>query len=329
MPLPSDILSQVVTRQPHEAWARIAEHLKQTFFAAMPDSGVENEVVGRDRGLAELDNVLSGSAWDLWSSFESAVPKVGRAILNFWTQATGGKAVLILDGLSLREAPWLLEQAKVRGYKLHRAEVRGSELPAETTPFAKSLGFSQRSALENDGAGYAHKLTGAFTACSNLPWKDCVEMVGSQPAVVFWHHWPDERLHDLSGPGLGLRKLAKEAHAALTSDDFWSFVDQLATGRRLVVTSDHGYAACGEFHDLAGDQANYMKAVFKSGRSAVKTGNEAAFVPPIDLALTSTHGTHQYVLGRRKWKSASGYPTLQHGGLSLLEVFVPFLELSK
>ena len=30
-----------------------------------------------------------------------------------------------------------------------------------------------------------------------------------------------------------------------------SFVKRLATGRRLVITSYHDYAACGEFHDLA------------------------------------------------------------------------------
>jgi len=330
MPLTSNILSALTSQPPASAWAVVAGHLRDTFFAAIPNNGAENEVVVRDRGLAELDNVLSGSAWDLWPHFEAVVPRASQGILDFWTNTTGGKAILILDALSLREAPWLLEQAQHRGYTLHRSEVRGAELPGDTTPFARSLGFSQRSALENDGAGAAHKLSGAFTACSNLPWKDCVEMIGSQPAVVFWHHWPDERLHDLSGPGLGLRKLAKEAHAALISDDFWSFVDRLATGRRLVITSDHGYAACGEFHDLAGDQANYMKSVFKSGRSAVKTGEtDAAFVPPIDLALTSAHSAHQYVLGRNKWKSASGYPTLQHGGLSLLELFVPFLELSK
>jgi hypothetical protein len=35
------------------------------------------------------------------------------------------------------------------------------------------------------------------------------------------------------------------------------------------------------------------------------------------------------VNGRRKWKSAGGYPTLIHGGLSVLEVAVPFIELSK
>lgn len=329
MPLTTALLNSVTGKPSAAAWAEVAGHLRDVFFAPFAGNGGENELVGRDRSLAELDNVLSGSAWDLWPDFEEGVPKASRGIIDFWTGCTGGKAVLILDGLSLREAPWLLQQAEGRGYKLHRREVRGAELPGETTPFAKSLGFAQRSALENDGAGSAHKLTGAFTACSNLPWKDCVEMVGSQPAVVFWHHWPDERLHDLSGPGQGLRKLAKEAHAALASDDFWSFVDRLATGRRLLVTSDHGYAACGEFHDLAGDQAGYMKAVFQSGRSAPATGKEAAWVPPIDLTRTSAHGPHQFVLGRRKWKSAAGYPTLQHGRLSLLELFVPFLEISK
>ncbi len=329
MPITPQTLSAVTGQPPAAAWATIAAHLREEFFAPVPATGAEGEVVRRDRGLEELDNVLSGSAWDLWSHFESVVPKASKGIVEFWTDCTGGKAVLILDGLSLREAPWLLEQAQGRGYKLHRSEVRGAELPGETTPFAKSLGFGQRSALENNQAGAAHKLAGAFTACCNLPWKDCEEMVGSQQSVVFWHHWPDERMHDLSGPGLGLRKLAKEAHAALTSDDFWSFVNRLATGRRLVITGDHGYAACGEFHDMGGDQASYMKGVFKSGRSAAATGKDAAWVPPIDLALSSAHGPHQYVLGRRKWKSAAGYPTLQHGGLSLLELFVPFLELSK
>lgn len=329
MSLTPTVFSAVVGGQPAVAWSCVIDHLRGVFFADLPASGVENEVVNRDRGLAELDNVLSGSAWDLWCQFESVVPRASQGIIDFWTTTTGGKAVLILDGLSLREAPWLLEQAKARKYTLHRSEVRGAELPGETTAFAKALGFSQRSALENNEAGAAHKLTGAFTECSNLPPKDCVGMVGSEPSVVFWHHWPDERIHALDGPGQGLRKLTKEAHSWLISDDFWALVERLATGRRLLITSDHGYAACGEFHDLSGDQAKYMKDVFKSGRFADATGTEAAWVPPTDLALASAHGSHRYVLGRRKWKSAAGYPTLQHGGLSLLELFVPYIELTK
>ena len=130
--------------------------------------------------------------------------------------------------------------------------------------------------------------------------------------------------------GAGLHRLAKEIHAGLESDDFWTLVERLSTGRRLVITGDHGYAATGLFPDLIDkDQVSYLKSLFKSGRSSGSPADDGSWVPPVDLRLATAHGNHAYVLGRRKWKSAAGYPTLQHGGLSLLEVLVPFIELSK
>ena len=280
----------------------------------------------RDKDLNELDNVVSGSSWELWADFEASVPKATDSLVQFWNANPDGRAILLLDGLSLRESPWLLGEADRRGFNIRDAGCRGCELPAETTPFAKGLGFSNRSALDNNGAGSAHKLKGATTACCDLNWLDCMNLVGSQTGFVIWHHWPDARMHDLAGPGASLHKLAKETYQNLTSDDFWALVERLTTGRRLVITSDHGYAACGHFHDMVDkDQAAHMKSTFKSGRSAPSSNLEGHWVPPIDLQL----GTHQYVLGRRKWKSSAGYPTLQHGGLSLLEVFVPYVELSR
>jgi hypothetical protein len=329
MPITREVLDDVAKGPSAQAWATIIDRLCTEFSTSIPPAVADAEVVRRDRALTELDNVLSGSSWDLWQSFESDVPKASQSIVDFWAKTQGGRAVLILDGLSLRETPWLLEEASRRGYKVKEAGVRGAELPAETTPFANSLGFSQRSALENNGAGSAHRLKGAFTVSCNLPWKECVELVGSQEALIFWHHWPDERMHNLAGPGAGLNRLARETYGILTSDDFWSLVERLSTGRHLVITSDHGYAATGQFPDLTDkDQVNYMKALFKSGRSAPDDGQDGAWVPPIDLRLTTAHGVYRYVLGRRKWKSAAGYPTLQHGGLSLLEVLVPFIVLT-
>jgi len=52
-------------------------------------------------------------------------------------------------------------------------------------------------------------------------------------------------------------------------------------------------------------------------------GGQLPWIPPLDLTL----GSHRYALGRRKWKIQGGYPHLQHGGLSLLEMFVPFIEI--
>jgi hypothetical protein len=103
----------------------------------------------------------------------------------------------------------------------------------------------------------------------------------------------------------------------------------LATGRRLVITSDHGYAATGYFPDADGEVGQFLKKTFASGRSAKGTGETGPFVPPVALQINSPHGAHLLAVGRWKWKSQGGYPTLTHGGLSLLEVLSPFVELTK
>jgi hypothetical protein len=70
-------------------------------------------------------------------------------------------AVLVLDAMSLREVPWLLEGAVQRGYTVHQARATGAELPADTTPFAKVLGFASRGSLQNNGGATTGRLSGA------------------------------------------------------------------------------------------------------------------------------------------------------------------------
>jgi hypothetical protein len=107
-------------------------------------------------------------------------------------------------------------------------------------------------------------------------------------------------------------------------------VERMSTGRRLIITSDHGYAASGMFADVSDkEQVGWLKVVFGSSRFVSGSGAAQHWMPPIALSLITKHGTSQFALGRRKWRSAGGYPTLAHGGLSLLEVAVPFIEISK
>ena len=182
-----------------------------------------------------------------------------------------------------------------------------------------------------NGGGLAHRLQPAQTETIDLPWKDCEGLVDNASGAknwVFWHHWPDAKLHDY-GAGQGLELLTRDAAQQLSSDDFWSFIERLATGRRLVITSDHGYAATGYFPDADGEVASHLKQTFSSGRSKAGNGDAGPFVPPVALQIDSPHGAHLLALGRRKWRSQGGYPTLTHGGLSLLEVLSPFVELSK
>ncbi len=322
-------LQALQTTSPVKAWQVIFDNAWHICTPEITGGKPTAEVTRRDRAVGDLDLFMATAGWDLWDSYETVVPMTSTALIQWWDNHNSGRAVLILDAISLRESPWIIHGAIEHGFTVHDAKATGAELPADTTPFARALGFSQRSALGNNRAGQAHNLTGARTESTDIAWQDCAGFIGSEPDWLLWHHWPDHRLHYHDQAGKGLSTLTREVQEHLTSDSFWNLVERLATGRRLVITSDHGYAASGLFPDSDKAQTNYLKKAFKSGRWSDQNDSPGHWVPPIDLALNTHHGWYQFVLGRRKWKSAGGYPTLTHGGLSVLEVTVPFIELSR
>ena len=329
MALSANALQALTQGSDAAAWRVIVKHAVEIASKPLAAGNAPSEVVKRDREIGELDLFLSSSGWDLWQTFGGSVERTSDRLVRWWAEPFSAKAVLILDGLSLRELPWLLQGATERGFTLHEVSVNASELPGETNEFARALGFGSRSQLQNNGGGLAHKLQAASTESVDLPWKDCEGLVSNTPNQIFWHHWPDAKLHDGSGAGQGLEPLTKDVVQQLGSEDFWAFVERLATGRRLVITSDHGYAATGYFPDADGEVAQFLKQTFSSGRSKAGTGDTGPFVPPVALQINGPHGAHLLALGRRKWRSQGGYPTLTHGGLSLLEVLSPFVELTK
>ena len=329
MALDSDVLHRLTKDTPEDAWRVIIDKVVGIASKPLATGNAPSEITKRDREIGALDYFLSSSGWDLWQVFGDTVERTSDRLARWWEEPYTAKAVLILDGLSLRELPWILQEAKARCFTLHEVTANASELPAETSEFAKALGFGNRSLLQNNGGGLTHKLQPANTECVDYPWKDCAGLINAAPNWVFWHHWPDSKVHGAAGAGQGLETLTQDAANQLSSDDFWEFVERLATGRRLVITSDHGYAATGQFPDADGEVGQFLKATFASGRNQVGTGDTGPFVPPVALQINSPHGDHLLAVGRWKWKSQGGYPTMTHGGLSLLEVLSPFVEITK
>ena len=328
MALAPDLLDVLFNAPAGAAWKAIVMRALEICGAPLKANGIEAEIGRRDRLVADLDQVLATSAWDLWPEFQISVRRTADCLAEWWQQPYGGKAVLILDGLSLRELPWLHHGAKEHGFVVHGVSAHASEFPAATTEFAKALGFAQRSALENNGAGSKHRLPGARTECSGAPWKDAAGLIGAEPNWCFWHTWPDDKVHDFSVAGGGYGPLALDAAAHLSSDDFWSFARKLGTGRRLVVTSDHGYAATGLFADAPDTQKAWLRDAFGGQRYAKGKGDVGPWSPPLALAIGDPNGQQILALGRRKWPVPGGYPTLAHGGLTLLETLSPWVELS-
>jgi hypothetical protein len=276
--------------------------------------------------------LLAECAWDLWASFASHAPRVVDELKLFWAApSSSGSAVLLLDALSLRELPHLVQGAQQRGISPVRVEIRGAEVPTETDRFAAALGLTSRSQLFNNRppAGFLFAGPDVYTDVLDAPFADCLASVRPRPRLFLWHTWPDEALihrHQDSADGPAL--VADETRRQLRGDAFWALVDALRQGRRLVITGDHGYAISAWFSSEVRDPANIdlLRQTFGAGRCARENPADPwprRHLPPEVLR----HDGWLVVQGQRKWKVQGGFPYLCHRGLTLLEAAVPWIEL--
>lgn len=322
--LPLLLVRELQDATPADAWVVLSRHTLGVCDAAGAGLPADAALRVRDEALRALDAWLAGAGWDLWSAFGGAMPRTADRMVEWWNAlpAGSGAAVLLLDGLSLRELPLLRQGAAAHGFAVVSAEATAAELPGDTNAFAQALGVAARNALADNRRPAGFCLTGARTEVAGLPWPDCAALVKAEPRWVFWHEWPDSRFHN-SGT---LQALAKSAAATFMDPEFWAFLKRLATGRRLLVTSDHGYAHIGSFQDTDGEVKAWLRQVFGGGRTA-PDGETGLWSPPLVLALEGRQGRVRLPVGRRKWPVPGGNPSLAHGGLTLLEVLSPFVEL--
>ncbi|MFH0982622.1 MAG: hypothetical protein V2A79_13950 [Planctomycetota bacterium] len=313
------------TETPRTVWQAIFDRLREIALADPAPAELHRDTIVPDRLLAE-------SAWSLWQDFAAHAPKVIERLREFWTSATAsGTAALILDGLSLRELPLIVNAAKAHGITPARIEVCGAEVPTETDQFAAALGIPARSKLYNNKPPGTFIFAGSdtYTDIMDAPFEDCVASVPTAPRVFLWHKWPDEPLiHLYEDNKNGHTTVASETRKQLASDGFWAFINRMRKGRRLVITADHGYAVSQFFSNEVKDDESIklLRDHLHASRCAREDPGRpwpCRHLPP----LVVKHDGWLVVMGQRKWKVQGGFPHLCHRGLSLLEAAVPFVEL--
>lgn len=303
------------SQSPAAAWAEIFSTLLSMARQSSSPVALHDATVVPDRLLTE-------AAWELWESFPEHAVKTSTT-LKVWATQGSGKAVLILDALSLRELPILLGAAEARSIQPVQVKITGSECPSTTDHFARAIGLSARSALADDGKPGTFALFGGdcYTGVVSLPFEDCA--VPPSPNIVIWHSWLDDLIHlQQKLPD----QIASIASSILQGNGFWNFVDKLRQGRILVITSDHGYAVSKRFSSEVEDPdaIEILRKTFGASRNkAISEPWQKRFMPPIVMDQNNQH----VVMGQRKWKVQGGFPHICHGGMSLLEVAVPWVEL--
>lgn len=304
---------------PADAWLAIFTQLGEIAKTCRSPVDLHKQTVTPDRLLAE-------TAWELWSSYPDAAPRTATR-LQEWCSAPSstGHAVLVVDALSLREMPLLLEGARKRDVQPSNVCVTGSEAPSNTDQFARALGVPSRSHLSGNRASRGFNLfpAGAYTDVISVPFEDAVGSIRQESNIFIWHTWLDDQVHVHRRDPNQIHNIASQG---LRSDGFWRFVDRLRQGRKLVITSDHGYAVSELFSGAEIDEGIVEKLCENFGATRYTEMNspwQERCMPPIVVS----HKGYHIIMGQRKWKVQGGFPRLCHGGLSLLEVAVPFIEL--
>jgi hypothetical protein len=297
---------------------------KKIFIALLNTAQDIRSPVNLHKQTVIPDRLLSEAAWELWEAYPRLAELTSTALKkSCGNPAPGGQAVLILDALSLRELPLLLSGAEKQKIEPPEVRVTGSECPSTTDQFAKALGLPSRSSLANDGKSDTFKLFdgSVYTDVISMPFEDCI--VPSIPNLMIWHSWLDDLIHlQNKNPN----QIEKITSSVLQGDGFWSFVNKMRQGRKLVITSDHGYAVSKLFSSEVTDTqaVKILKKTFSASRNKPASDTwQNQFMPPIVMTENNQH----VVLGQRKWKVQSGFPHICHGGMSLLEIAVPYMEL--
>jgi hypothetical protein len=304
-------------KSPAEIWTDIFSLVKEKALGVNSSAKLHAETVEPDRLLAE-------AAWELWEAFPGEAEKTSSHLASWTTgtSSTGGKAVLILDALSLRELFIIAEAARNRGITITRIGVTGSECPSTTDEFAHRLGVPSRASLADNkkGASFIPFAGNCYTDVCSTPFEDCYIM--PSPNLFIWHSWLDDLIHLNSLPDI----LEGIVSKTLQSDDFWDFINRIRNGRRLVITSDHGYAVSKSFSSEVQDPSviHFLKTNFGATRFCKnKCEWPIRTIPPMGMIANN----QRVIIGQKKWKVQGGFPHISHGGMTLLEALVPWIEM--
>jgi hypothetical protein len=283
--------------------------------------------------VARAEELISVGAPRLWDELaaESTKAPTPRSFLGLDDETSPvrpqTRAVVVFDGISLRELPLLLSLTTQTGFHVDEVRAIATSFPTETLDFvsqrvlgpdvAHGIGPSQ---LPGNGAlatrGIQAFYLDSLTPRISLP---------TGKSLLLWSTYPD--------------RLFKDDEARFDTKLFPQFSEHVATlwkytvqavppGVPIVITSDHGYIFFGGTAESARDSS--APATLNQQRHRVFESDESFPAPHPDLQLFPAQ--HLAMLrGRLKTrpKGTASRRLYQHGGFSLMEVLVPWLVLNR
>jgi hypothetical protein len=272
--------------------------------------------------LEELVSTGAAQVWDELQAESQRAPTI-RSWLGLDAPLTlpQTRAAVVFDGLSLREIPLLLQLAQASGLAVKSAELIATCLPSETIHFVDDrvigtrIGPSQlrgrtELAQKNTEAFYFEHPNSRYT----FP---------TDKNLLLWSTYPDRLFADDNA--------RTEALFATIHRDYlptvWQCTAQaIPRGTPTIITSDHGYIFLGA--SLEANRSSDAVDILTQARFKQFAPEEHMPAWHTDLQLLP-HSRCAMLRGRLRTRPSgpSSRKLYQHGGFSLMEVLVPWIEL--
>jgi len=251
-----------------------------------------------------------------------SVPEPSRTLLKAFSDPN--TAVVVFDGLSIREVPMILTLAEKSGLPVSLIGTSQAAIPSETMNYIDRelpcghIAPSQlqtRKELKERGIvaiyrnDIAQPLSGEYTNSPLLVWSSFPDVTYKDSGAKFENHF--ENIH------------------ALFETAWINFVQTIKGKKKIIITSDHGYIFFGTGMDFprSASELKGLNTYFGNDRNV---SLEEKPDPPTsdDLFIVQTHNIAM-VKGRVRTKSTGEAASrlYRHGGLSLMEMITPWIEL--
>jgi hypothetical protein len=293
--------------------------------ARYQESEPEQYLRSGEEAICTLEELIATGAQEIWS--ELAAESQSAPAIKTWLgldvplPLAQPRAAIVFDGLSLREFPLMVKLAADSGFRVKSAGAVATCLPTETMDFVEQrvigvrLGPSQlpdraELATHNVEAFYLEQPTSRYSPAAGR-------------SILLWSTYPDRLFSD---DAARTEALFANFHRNYIPTIWKNSVQAIPRGLPIVITSDHGYIFLGA--SLETTRQSDAPGLLGQSRFKEFAPNEPFPQWNPDLQLIPEHRV-ALLRGRLRTRPSgvSSRKLYQHGGFSLMEVLVPWIEL--
>lgn len=320
--LNSSLLARLTAPEPRLPW--ITKWLQQevwseeNFSAGTP----EEYLIQGEHDVHSFEELIATTADRFYDELASAVTQV-KPLTDIISTDT---AVVVFDGASLREIPIFLQKARETGFTVLEQRTSLAALPSTTTAFVeqriigKPIGpktLPQRKELKDQNIKVYY-----FDDAISSHQIQCP--IGEK--ILIWSAFPDVTYQDSDA-----RFARHFADMQKLYDTAWkNTVMQVPRTKKIVITSDHGYI----FFGAGFDSTRQTDACDLLDQDRYRSFNQDENIPQLIQypQLQIFHDKRLAMLRGRiknKPRGQSANKIYRHGGLSLMEMLVPWIVIER